>query len=95
MKKRYRRREFLNTDEHRGDAFISVNIKAKTEKEKKSVYGIIKITDCMNDISLEIGGGANNYHETTYKNSLYKIDKLIEVLQETRENFIMLKNKKQ
>jgi hypothetical protein len=79
---RYYRRSFLNRPGHHATAFIYATVPfTKAEDEEDSCYPVLTIADCNRSISLSIdcGSGADA------KNTLYKLDMLIETLTEFRE----------
>ena len=95
---RFFRREFLNKDPYHGMAAIMVDAKlpdsdiveqvenflsGKADSLKTWGYDLnptLTITDCSRSIDLELGCGSR----LRYENSIYKINKLINVLQNLR-----------
>jgi hypothetical protein len=97
-KGRFFRREFLNKDPYHGMAAIMADAKLPSpnatqqvkdflsgETEELDIWGYdlfptLTISDCSNSIDLELGCSSRS----RYENSIYKINKLINVLQNLR-----------
>lgn len=89
-KKTYRvfRREFLNNEGFYAGAYIIAKVedtsgKRQTEDKEVRPSASLEIADCSKSIYLEIDVGGE-----WGTNTVHKLDKLIEVLEETREAVI-------
>ncbi len=78
----YRKRMFLNPDKY-SNAFINASVERLVGIRGKTSYlgGDVCISDCNRMISLDIDG----WNAKAKKNTLKKLDNLIDVLSEVRD----------
>lgn len=79
----YRKRMFLNPDKH-SNAFVNASVErfqGITEPQRDRIGGEVSIADCGRVIHLDIDG----WNAKAKKNTLKKLDNLINVLSEVRD----------
>lgn len=82
----YHKRRWLNRKGHHSTAFVYANISTWI-KDVKNFDGEITISDCSRQITLAIDtwGNTSRAREAAYKNSVNKLDTLIDTLTEARD----------
>lgn len=73
--KRFTKRAFLNRISHHSVAFIYASIRGSE--------GTVKIGDCNKTVTLEL-----DLFDSQYDNSLYKLNKLISILEEFKAEVV-------